>query len=128
MPRYVILHHQMPADAVRKSHWDLMLEVGDALRTWAMESELQTESQIFAVQLADHRRAYLSYQGPISGNRGTVAQWDSGTYEFVEESADRIVISVDGVRCRGTLTLTRLSAELQAADDAQRWSVSLRKS
>ena len=36
MPRFVILHHVTLPGADRASHWDLMLEMGDALRTWAL--------------------------------------------------------------------------------------------
>jgi hypothetical protein len=43
MPRYVILWHELPetheVGAARESHWDLMLEWGDVLRTWALASE-----------------------------------------------------------------------------------------
>ena len=38
MPRYVILRHEMPADSPRPAHWDLMLETGTVLATWALDA------------------------------------------------------------------------------------------
>ena len=35
MPRYVILQHDTPPGYPRPLHWDLMLEQGRTLRTWA---------------------------------------------------------------------------------------------
>lgn len=33
------------------------------------------------VQNIEHRRLYLDYEGPISGDRGSVRRVDAGTYE-----------------------------------------------
>lgn len=46
------------------------------------------------VPLGDHRRAYLAYEGPISGNRGTVTRIDQGTHRPETHTADRIVTTV----------------------------------
>jgi hypothetical protein len=32
--------------------------------------------------LANHRRAYLEYEGEISGNRGRVSRIEEGTYQI----------------------------------------------
>jgi len=125
MPRFVILHHQTPKNHPRKTHWDFMIEVGPTLRTWALEEELAPGKSVQAEQLADHRIAYLTYEGPISGDRGAVTQWDAGEYEMQEESLERVVLSLRGKRCRGTVTLSRRQ---QPGGDTQRWSVSLRNS
>ncbi|MCS7047501.1 MAG: hypothetical protein NZO58_14185, partial [Gemmataceae bacterium] len=77
MPRYVILEHDHPA-----LHWDFMLERGDVLRTWRLPAP-PSIGKIAAQALADHRRAYLDYEGPVSGNRGTVRRWDAGTYATI---------------------------------------------
>lgn len=76
MPRYVILTHDHPFP-----HWDLMLEDGGVLRTWRLLAEPAAGQVVRAEQLADHRLAYLDYEGPVSGGRGSVARWDHGTYE-----------------------------------------------
>lgn len=76
MPRYVILTHDHPF-----LHWDLMLEDAGVLRTWRLLEEPAAGRTVRAERLADHRLAYLDYEGPVSGGRGNVAQWDHGTYD-----------------------------------------------
>ena len=115
MPRYVILHHQCPPDDERASHWDLMLESDDVLHTWALQSAPANEMTIEAERLPDHRPMYLDYEGPISGDRGSVTRWDVGTYELVEETEDRLVVELRGEKLRGRATLDRTS------QDDQRW-------
>jgi hypothetical protein len=82
MPRFVILEHDHPV-----LHWDLMLETDGVLRTWRLaQPPLPTSGVIEATPLADHRLMYLDYEGPVSGNRGTVKRWDAGDYETLSES------------------------------------------
>lgn len=77
MPRFVILEHDHP-----ELHWDLMLETGDVLRTWRLaEPPTAIGQSIRAIPIADHRTMYLDYEGPVSGNRGTVNRWDAGRFE-----------------------------------------------
>jgi hypothetical protein len=110
MPRFVILHHEMPADNPRGSHWDLMFERGAALRTWAVASEPATDPPIEAEQLADHRLAYLEYEGLVSGDRGTVTQWDTGEYRLESDTEVEWVAAVSGRRLKGRMTITRLES------------------
>lgn len=109
MPRFVILHHQTPSDAERPSHWDLMLETERGLRTWALESPPSAEQVTTAEALPTHRRAYLDYEGPISGNRGTVTRWDSGCFEWRRCAEGEVMVRVQGDRVSGLLRLTRKS-------------------
>lgn len=130
MPRFVLLYHECPSGCERPSHWDLMLESGDALRTWALPqlpqawhkvhattARLQTtcppislENVVSAEQLADHRLAYLDYEGPLSGGRGHVQRVDAGTLTANSESADRLNVTLAGNGLRGGLSIHRLSA------------------
>jgi DNA polymerase Ligase (LigD) len=91
MPRFVILEHDYPI-----LHWDLMLEVGSELRTWRLGKEpVPLGDSIEATPLGDHRVAYLDYEGPVSGGRGTVRRWDRGVYEtlpVVEGEAVKVVL------------------------------------
>jgi hypothetical protein len=98
MPRYVILRHETPPGRGRPLHWDFMLQAGDVLRTWALAEEPRAGSAIAAEPLADHRPHYLDYQGPVSGDRGTVTQWDAGTFQWLRDSAEEVVVSLNG-RC-----------------------------
>jgi hypothetical protein len=122
MPRYVILHHEMPSDSARLTHWDFMLEADGVLQTWALEKPLSMDQTVAAEQLADHRIDYLQYEGLVSNNRGEVTRWDAGDYTIVDRSNEQLVVSLTGHRCAGIVTLSR------DADDPQRFSVSLRKS
>jgi hypothetical protein len=115
MPRFVLLHHEMPAGRARPPHWDLMLEFGAALRTWALDEEPQIGRTIAARSLSDHRLEYLTYEGPVSGDRGSVSQWDAGAYELLAESDGKLVVRLAGVRLSAVATL-----EITAGDD-QRW-------
>jgi hypothetical protein len=101
MPRYVILEHDHP-----RLHWDLMLEAGEALQTWRLHGPPQPGEGVVAEPSFDHRLAYLDYEGPVSGGRGRVRRWDSGTYRKGEESGDGLVLHLDGGRLRGTAELT----------------------
>lgn len=82
MPRFVILEHDHP-----ELHWDLMLEAGDVLQTWRLaQPPVEGVFAIEATRLADHRRIYLDYEGPVSGNRGCVRRWDAGEYSACDDS------------------------------------------
>ena len=102
MPRFVLLYHRCQPDSKNLSHWDWMLEQGEKLWTWqllklpvrwqaALEGKpLQLEPTIATQtvsihKLADHRLAYLDYEGPISGGRGEVERCDQGTYQILHQ-------------------------------------------
>ncbi len=107
MPRFVILRHEVPAAQARGSHWDLMFEHGDALRTWAIEVEPGVGDAVDARELADHRLAYLDYEGPVSGDRGTVSRWDAGEYRVEREAHDVWTLLLAGRRLQGRMSLVR---------------------
>ena len=107
MPRYVILLHELPDDQQRSTHWDLMLESGDALRTWALPVEPAADMECEARELADHRLAYLEYEGPVSENRGRVTRWDQGEYRPLAETPDSLAAVLQGNKLRGHLYLKK---------------------
>ena len=81
-----------------------MLESEGVLRTWRLADELPTtppEVGIIAQALPDHRIEYLTYEGPVSGDRGTVSQWDAGTYQLVSETEDSVCVDLYGKRVNG---------------------------
>ena len=99
--RFVILTHDHPT-----LHWDLMLEDAGTLRTWRLPATPATGA-IDAEALPDHRLAYLAYEGPVSGNRGTVQRFDAGFYQMVAQTNDRLELNLDGGSLRGHLLLER---------------------
>ena len=105
MPRFVILEHDWPA-----RHWDLLLEAGPVLTAWRLLAEPGPGRTVAAEPNADHRRMYLDYEGPLSGDRGSVVRWDTGEYERHGPTTIRLA----GGRLRGTVTLTDDSFRLDA--------------
>jgi hypothetical protein len=102
MPRFVILEHDHPF-----LHWDLMLEDGASLKTWRLPAPPQADTVMRVTGLGDHRLAYLEYEGPLSGNRGQVTRWDSGTYAWLGREEDRVTVSLSGDRVRGRAFLQK---------------------
>ncbi len=70
----------MPDDSRRPDHWDLMLESGDHLETWSLPELPNVGKCLSGRKLEPHRLDYLSYEGPISGNRGKVKRVVSGQF------------------------------------------------
>jgi hypothetical protein len=98
--RFVILWHSLPSDFAgqtsqsrsdssqwvggqRVSHFDLMFEFGDALKTYELLRLPIPGERIPVQNLADHRLHYLDYEGPVSNNRGHVTRWAKGTYRTI---------------------------------------------
>ncbi|HYF15852.1 MAG TPA: hypothetical protein VD971_12355 [Phycisphaerales bacterium] len=55
---------------------------------------------LHATRLGDHRRAYLEYEGEVSGGRGRVTRVAAGVVEALEERPDgvRVVVRFGGAR------------------------------
>jgi len=84
-----------------------MIESGDVLRTWELAEEPAADRRIAAEPLADHRMAYLDYEGPVAGDRGEVTRWDAGTYELSSETDENLTVKLAGTRLFGQARLTR---------------------
>lgn len=115
--RFVILFHQTPPGYPRGDHWDFMLEAGGSLRTWALPAEPHLGQETLAEPLADHRLKYLTFEGPLAGDRGSVVRWDAGTYETLDEADGRWLVRLAGTRLTGIARFEQL--------DAQRWRIGL---
>jgi hypothetical protein len=130
MPRFVLLYHDCPPNYERASHWDFMLESGDVLRTWVLEQlprdwepvrtrtvtrypncpAVALENSVPAVQLADHRRDYLTIEGPLSGERGQVIRVAAGTYTGEHEAPDELQVVLSGGDLTANVRLIRSKA------------------
>jgi DNA ligase D-like protein (predicted 3'-phosphoesterase) len=62
-------------------HFDLRLEVGGAMRSWAVPKgpSMDPAAKRLAIEVEDHSLAYNDFEGEIDGGR--VEIWDRGTYE-----------------------------------------------
>ena len=91
MPRFAVLSHDHPFP-----HWDFLLEQGSACRTWRLLTSPDSQGEIPAEALPDHRLLYLDYEGPVSGDRGIVSCWDVGTFEWLVEEAAAVEVKLSG--------------------------------
>lgn len=88
--RWVLLRHELPGDAVRADtgreaswHYDWMIEEEGneglvCFRVMVRVDALARGERFEGERLADHRRAYLAYEGEISGGRGRVMRVAAG--------------------------------------------------
>ena len=115
--RFVILHHVVAGG----EHWDLMLEHGGVLLTWQLAREPVDAASlpIPATRIADHRSAYLEYEGPISGDRGKVVRVDHGIVNFERLTGRSCQVELLGERLKGRFCLVEEGGEwsLQSADE-----------
>jgi len=104
MLRFVLLEHDWNG-----SHWDFMLETepGGPLRAWAVDAPVVSGVDLPARALADHRGAYLDYEGEVSGGRGTVRRVDRGEYERLVWAEDLVRVRVAGDQLAGLVSLRR---------------------
>ena len=104
--RYVVLHHRPFSSGV--AHFDWMFENGESLLTWATDSLPSRTSASFepANKLPDHRAVYLTYEGPLSNDRGEVSQVEKGYFRAIRIQADHYEFELTGDRV-GTLSFTK---------------------
>lgn len=104
MATSVLLRHDLPDGSW---HYDWMIErPGDAARglvTFRTGMRVDEVVGGFEVErLTDHRRAYLEYEGKVTGGRGTVRRVAEGrVVAWVEEGEQvRVVVEFGGVARR----------------------------
>ena len=84
---YIVLHHTGYGEA----HVDLLLETdGERLMTWR-SPVWPLEPGTPLTPLPPHRRIYLTYEGPISGDRGEVRRVAEGAYRVVSTESAPVV-------------------------------------
>lgn len=103
---FVVLAHTFPADHPREDHFDWMFSNGTSLLTWSSYELVEYGQTVSATRLADHRLAYLEYEGPVSGNRGYVRRIEQGTYRRLLAEANQYRFELQGERFRGVLSFT----------------------
>jgi DNA ligase D-like protein (predicted 3'-phosphoesterase) len=116
---YVIQEHNS-----RKLHWDLRLEMGGVLRSWAVPKKPPTEAGVkrLAIQTNDHSLEYADFEGEIPEGHygaGTVKMWDRGTFEplEVDDENGKIIFRMDGQKLSGVYCLIRTKSR----GDKEQW-------
>lgn len=106
--------------AARRLHYDLRLEVGGVLKSWAVPKgpSLNPGDKRLAVQVEDHPFDYRTFEGTIpEGNYGAgeVIIWDQGTYEpegntSTQEQLERgdFKFRLHGEKLNGSFVLVRM--------------------
>ncbi|HWP60450.1 MAG TPA: DNA ligase D [Candidatus Acidoferrales bacterium] len=105
--------------AARRLHYDLRLEIGGVLKSWAVPKgpSVRAHEPRLAIEVEDHPVEYADFEGIIpKGNygAGAVIVWDRGWYRLKngneplrELEAGKIELELFGVRLRGQWTLAR---------------------
>lgn len=91
-------------------HFDVLFELADALLTFQCPRpphELAEGQSLRAPRLPDHRRIYLTYEGPVRGDRGEVHIVDRGHYRRECFSEDRYLFDIMAERTTGRFEFVR---------------------
>ena len=126
--------------AARHLHYDLRLELGGVMKSWAVPKgpSLDPTARRLAVEVEDHPIEYNSFEGVIPQGEyggGTVMLWDRGTYEPAElgEGQDpervlrqalhrgRLTVRLFGERLHGVFSLVRTRTTDDAGDGKPQW-------
>jgi hypothetical protein len=111
MNRKFVVHRH---SGVGPTHWDLMIQAGNALATWQLADEPTPDALregMTARRIADHRLAYLTYEGPVSRGRGEVRAVEGGRARVVQAEAERWLVRLGGLRLIGSLEIARLPGD-----------------
>jgi DNA ligase D-like protein (predicted 3'-phosphoesterase) len=108
---YAIQKHQ-----ASHLHFDLRLEEGGVLRSWAVPKVPVNKAGVkrLAVQTEDHPFGYQDFEGRIPESEygaGTVEIWDRGTYRSLENSPGKLVMEISGRKLTGRFALVRIKAK-----------------
>ena len=107
-PVYVVHEHH-----ASHLHYDLRLEFNGVLKSWAVPKGIPLTLEAgkrLAVQTEDHPLEYASFAGEIpEGNYGAgeVKIWDSGTFEVIEKTENKIVFNLKGKKAKGAYILLK---------------------
>ena len=107
---YVIQKHQ-----ATHLHYDLRLEEGGVLKSWAVPKVPVSKTGIrrLAMQVEDHPLGYETFEGTIPEHEygaGTVEIWDRGTYRPLETTPQARLFEIRGKRLKGLFVLVHIKS------------------
>jgi bifunctional non-homologous end joining protein LigD len=114
--------------AARRMHWDLRLEIGGVLASWAVPKgpTFDPREKRLAVRTEDHPIEYADFEGIIPvGNYGAGAMivWDAGIYRTSNDTdaasdveGGKLEVEFSGHKLRGRWALVRIKGE-----DGKNW-------
>ena len=106
--------------AARALHYDLRLEMGGVLKSWAVPKgpSIRSHEKRLAVHVEDHPIEYADFEGVIPKDNygaGAVILWDQGRYRLLHSSdplrqleEGTLEIELQGYKLRGVWMLVRM--------------------
>ena len=114
--RFVVQKHR-----ARRLHYDLRLEIGDVLASWAVTRgpSLVPGEKRLAVHVEDHPRDYADFEGTIGPGQygsGEVIVWDRGRWQPEGDPVrglkkGRLDFTLEGAKLKGRWHLVRMAAK-----------------
>ena len=121
--RFVIHKHH-----ATRLHYDLRLEIGGVLVSWAVPKGPSTDPAVkrYAVRVPDHALEYIDFEGVIPEGHygaGPVMVWDNGTFKNIKKKNGKLVpikkcledgaltIFFEGKKIKGAYALIRTSPQ-----------------
>ena len=92
-------------------HWDFMLESGDCLQTYRLDTppeKIAGQTAVCAERIFDHPLKFLTYNGPVNDGKGKVRIVDEGVYEITSEDRNKIALDLTGGTLKGKFTLEHI--------------------
>ncbi len=114
-PSFVVQQH-----AARSMHYDLRLEVGGVMKSWAVPKgpSLNPRNRRLAVLTDDHPLAYKNFEGTIPEGEygaGKVIVWDRGKYKNIKKTKEGKEITMAGAFRKGTVEVFLRGKKLRGA-------------
>jgi bifunctional non-homologous end joining protein LigD len=111
MDSYVIQKHH-----ATRLHFDLRLERGGVLKSWALPKGIPEKSGIrrLSIQTEDHPLEYAKFEGTIPKGQygaGEVIIWDKGQFKTKIWQENKIEIFLQGTKLNGRYVLIKLKNE-----------------
>lgn len=111
--RFVIHEHH-----ARNLHFDLRLEIGGVLKSWAVPKgvSLDPADRRLAVAVPDHSMQYGHFEGTLAEGTygaGEVRIWDEGEYDTDKDPQEqydkgKLIFEFYGAKLRGEFTLVKM--------------------
>lgn len=111
--RFVIHEHH-----ATRLHFDLRLEIGGVLKSWAVPKgvSMNPQEKRLAVAVPDHSLGYINFEGTLAEGTygaGEVRIWDNGEFEFVGDAEEqlrkgKLIFTFYGKKLRGEFTIVKM--------------------
>ncbi|MCB1116118.1 MAG: DNA ligase [Chlamydiia bacterium] len=114
-PSFVVQQH-----AARAMHYDLRLEVGGVMKSWAVPKgpSLNPKNRRLAVLTDDHPLGYKNFEGVIPEGEygaGKVIVWDRGKYKNIKTDKQGKPMTMVGAFRKGTIEVFLRGKKLRGA-------------